>query len=290
MSLLVVIPVLYREWLHYRESLLLSVSNIYGEFDDVVFYFVFQDKTVSELDVCDSRLLQKYPCEIIFSDILNVSAARNMGIQRAKCLGLKFILFHDCSVMYPKSSLRFLKLNSGSLESHYIAQLKVVFDDYRVIYDLGGDDGIEILETSSFILSKVNPIRDCYLWSYLFLVDKIESTFDEGIGPGESTTYKSGEDVLFLFDYFAMGEILYSKVALSAIVLHPPRPSDYSKHLLYAKGQGRLFRLLLCSYPKDVTVWKYFALFWGNALFRVFLLKKNSCSILIHRVLGFFVG
>ena len=291
MTLLVVIPVLYREWVQYRDSLLLSVSNIYSEFgDNVVFYFVFQDKAVSELDVCDSRVLEKYPCEIIFSDVLNVSAARNMGIRRAKSLTAKFIIFHDCSVIYPKRSLQFFKHNLDSLDESCIAQLKVAFHDYRFIGELNGESVDEMVEPSPFTLSKVNPIRDCYLWSYLFIVDKIKSIFDESIGPGERTTYKSGEDVLFLFDYFVKGGIHSSKVALSAIVIHPPRPSDYSKHLLYARGQGRLFRLLLRSYPKDVNVWKYFVLFWGNALVRVFLLRKNSCNILFRRMLGFFVG
>jgi hypothetical protein len=73
-------------------------------------------------------------------------------------------------------------------------------------------------------------------------------------------------------------------------VFHPHRPSDLSKQLTYAKGQGALYRYLLCgmSLPWNAClgVGILFFLFIGNAFFRAITFRHNGFQILKNRLQG----
>ncbi|HGX6201730.1 TPA: hypothetical protein ACJHM0_003431, partial [Shigella dysenteriae] len=65
------------------------------------------------------------------------------------------------------------------------------------------------------------------------------------------------------------------------------REKDFSKHKIYAKGQGRVFKILLKEYF-SIRLLMDCILFFGNALVRCIFFRKNSFYILKERCVGFF--
>ncbi|MGH2569691.1 MAG: hypothetical protein ACRDGR_00605, partial [bacterium] len=112
--------------------------------------------------------------------------------------------------------------------------------------------------------------------------------FDESIGPGEVTSLKSGEDVLFLTQVVVANDARRA-LRFEACTFHPSRPPDFSKHLAYAEGQGSLFVRLLRSRMRrslKAVVLASFGLFLGNGLVRVLTFRRRSARILALRLRG----
>lgn len=111
--------------------------------------------------------------------------------------------------------------------------------------------------------------------------------FNEKFGPGEFSSFTSGEDFLFLLDYFTLHpHKKYFPRFVGESILHPPRPTDFSKHLAYAFGQGKTHQIYFIKNKNIYAVWRCF-IFFGNAIFRVLLFKRKSLKILLLRIKGF---
>lgn len=260
------------DWNKYKKKLIESLFNLNKAFNgDCFLYIVIQGDT---FDLIDSDF-GTINVEVKYESLLGVSSARNLCIQKATDLNSKFILFHDASIYWTKEASEFICKNRD-----LTPKVNICFSDEIKELNVYSFDGKK---------SKVNPIYDTYVWSYLFKLKDIYSLqFNINFGPGQNTVYKSGEDALFLFDVFNKKKSYkVYKSNENVVIYHPPRDSDFSKHLLYAKGQGKIFRILLNKHF-SLFLLKDVILFFGNAVFRCFLLRKNSFKILIQRVSGFF--
>ncbi|EKO3891875.1 hypothetical protein P0F32_003028 [Vibrio metschnikovii] len=273
MKLLIVVTLLYSDYLKYggqlNDSVIYFKSVFGGECD---FLFVVQFDNYEEIGLFK-------PIEGSFyylAKYCNLSRARNYGIKYAQGNKYSHIIFHDCSLSYNFSAINFLKDNANN---GLTLKLGLVFDDFN-FSELSTFD-------SSGSIDKVNVIYDTCVGTYLFSVKDINCFFDEKIGPGKETKYKSGEDVLFLTEYFSRTSGILVYYSNFGKVYHPKRPLDNSKELLYAKGQGRLYRYLLLN-RFSLRLLFDFSLFVGNAFYKVVALRKNSISILINRFKGLF--
>ncbi|EMK6668397.1 hypothetical protein V9J75_001873 [Vibrio fluvialis] len=274
MKLLVGITLLSREYKANKGVLAKSISNISNDCKllnvPVDFVFVEQSEDVFS-ERSDEYLYDNM--QIVKTNYCSISNARNILIDHAKSNFYDYIIFHDVSIFFPKHSVKFLLEN---VVHGITPKLKVFFGD--VEGDVGG---------SKDKSRRIIPFYDPYIWSYLIKVKDIHSIFDLDLGPGVDTKYKSGEDVLFLYQYFsAIGSFDVIESG-SKKVYHPKRLDDYSKHLLYSKGQGALYRRVF-KMRVEPYVYLCIFIFFLNAIRRVVLLKKNSIKILLNRVNGFF--
>ncbi|WP_318357960.1 hypothetical protein [Enterobacter sp.] len=263
---------LYSDWINHKDLIIKSFENIKSAFhDECIFLLAIQgaeDNKIEAIPGFDS-------VEIFYLNALGISLARNRCIEEAIKLDCKWIIFHDATLFWPRSSAKFIYDHRND---RYPPRIKLKFSDAAAT---------EALDFS-FEFKELNPIYNFTVGLILFELDKIKAVrFNENHGPGERTVYKSGEDVLFIFDYFSQKNDFYVNEANSLYVFHPPRSEDYLKHRVYAKGQGRVFRILLKQHF-SFRLLRDCAFFFGNAVFRCILLRKNSLTILRDRLAGFF--
>ncbi len=273
-TLFVGVCVTKNDWLRHQNSLKSSFEHIAQAWgNQVLIFLVVQGDKKSKTSYAD---LPDY-VSVFETEFMGISRARNICIEKAIFVGAEFILFHDASIYWPMESADFIACNR-----YHNPKIKVRFSDC---------DKTNVSFNKTFIngdLKKINPIYDTYVWSYLFKVLDIGLIrFDENFGPGQLTRFKSGEDVLFLFEYFSKKNYIRVLEASAAYVYHPARSASYEKHLTYAKGQGKMFRVLLKQHP-SFLLYRDFFLFLGNAVMRCLLGKPNSYRILRQRFIGFF--
>ena len=262
----------YSDWFIYKDTILESFNNINTAFSgECLFIIVLQGKdsiAIDSIPTIDNYL-------ILHEKKMGISNARNICIEYASKNDFGFILFHDSAIFWPLDSARYLELRkSGELPP----KVNLCF----------GDAKKQESSPPSWVKSNVNPIYDTYIGSMLLKLDVISDLrFNLDHGPGEYTYYKSGEDVLFYFEYFKRQGSFNVYEAHEINIYHPKRPLDFSKHLLYARGQGRVFRVLLKNYF-SMRVLRDVFLFFMNAILRCALMRKNSFKILRERLYGFF--
>jgi hypothetical protein len=274
--LLVNITLLDSEWPAYRASLGRSVQNFYVSFrDEVFFHFVLQSKAEAAIDIAELGV-PATQVEVSSVTRLSVSAARNRGIDYARRQGFESIVFHDASLLFLPAACAFFRdhYRSGVLRCGY------AFATPESPGDLVAEDSYQCRATT------IDRRRITYVWTYCFPVRTIPAPFDERFGPGESSRYNCGEDRLFLRAYLAANRAGTLLEMTGVGVLHPPRPADYSKHLAYAYGQGKVHRIAL-NEDRDLFAFLEVAAFFGNALLRALLLRKNGFRILRSRLAGF---
>ncbi|MCA3957916.1 hypothetical protein JKP11_19855 [Vibrio vulnificus] len=267
--ILIGITVTTKDWIDNFTEITSSVKNLKSSLGGKNYkvVLVLQGSEV----ICLSSIPQEY--EIKRMQELSVSKARNFIINLAKDESFKYIIFHDAKVYFTKNVGCFFSESSDDVTK----KVKLFYSQ----------DIPSTFNKIDSVHKKVNPLYQTYLGCYLLSVSYIKHYFCEETGPGSETRYKSGEDVLFLFDYFYnIGSFSVDELSFGG-VYHPPREGDYSKHLLYAEGQGRLFRLLLGKYFSFRVVCD-FILFIANALVRIILMKKNSLKIFKQRLKGLF--
>ena len=281
MKLLVITPILYSELDENIDSLYRSYNNLRKIFcDECIFLMIVQSKTFDGTNWKKDNLELKLGAEVVITNTLNVSIARNLGIIKSKKENFSHVIFHDCSLFYSLDSCVFLHKYA---EGNSIPKVKVSFSNKSCYLKKEVLLGNQL----SYTTRNINPIYDPCIGAYIFKVKNLTNLFDESLGPGSDTYYKSGEDVLFLFSYFFYINSFIALESNSLFVKHPPRPLDFSKHLLYAEGQGYLFRNLLFKYT-SIRLVKDLFLFFLNGIFRVIMLRKNSLTILKLRFQGFF--
>jgi hypothetical protein len=273
--LLVNVCLIDSDWARWRESLAGSLRNFHARFGrEVKFYFVLQTKDGVRIDP-GALGVPADQVEICSTERFSVSAARNRGISYAKAHGFDSIVFHDASLVFLPAACAFMRDHHrrGLLRCGY------AFDDPAA--HVRGDGSR--YETR---MARINRRTTQYVWTYCFPVATLTARFDERFGPGEDTLYNCGEDALFLRAYLAATPARRVLELASVGVVHPPRPRDYSKHLDYAYGQGKLYQLKLRSDPGPAML-MYAAAFFGNALLRALLLRRNAFQILRARIAGF---
>lgn len=267
------------DWKENENTLWQSFDNIASSFDgDCLFYVVLQGSDFS-FDINKPAHINIEFNKISF---LGVSNARNMCIEKACEVNTRFIMFHDASVFWPRSAATFMYAHRNNDTP---VRVNLVYK--KIDNVLLSDENHHERAMASLFNRKVNPIYAHCVGAFLFKVKDLSTLrFDTRFGPGQNTRFKSGEDVIFLFDYFSKMKSYWSYEAKDVFIYHPPRGNDYSKHLTYAFGQGRMFKVLLHRHQM-FSLYKDILLFFGNALFRCLILRENSLRIFMRRVRGF---
>ena len=266
------------DWKEYEKTLWLSLENIANSFDgDCLFYVVLQGNDFS----FDINAPANINIEFKKINFLGVSNARNICIERACEKNARFIMFHDVSVFWHREAAMFMYAHRND---NIAIRVNLAYEN---INDVLLDENHQERTVASFRNKKINPIYAHYVGSFLFNVKDLPTLrFDTRFGPGQATRFKSGEDVIFLFDYFSKKKSYWSHEAKNVLIYHPPRNRDYSKHMIYALGQGRMFNVLLRRH-RVFSLYIDVLLFFGNALLRCLMLRRNSLRIFILRIQGF---
>ncbi|WP_336209831.1 hypothetical protein [Enterobacter sp. P82] len=274
-ELLIGVAITNKEWELHKFELKSSINNLRSVFGEgCIAYVVIQDESFTEQLFYQTEEEWLYISRI---KMLGVSNARNMCIEKSIELKTTFLIFHDATIYWSIQASEFIHKYRFCRET---PKVNIIFDSPKIV-------GVESNGSNDIAVVKADPVYNTYVWSYLLRVDNLKDLrFDTNYGPGVNTRYKSGEDVIFLFDYFSENNLVKVSSDKNVAVYHPPRPTDYSKHLLYAYGQGALFRKLIKKHLSTKIIVDCI-LFFGNAVFRCVLLKKNSLAILLNRLKGF---
>ena len=275
--ILVQVSVTEDEFQSCREWLKASLDNIVRcSQNSVDFLIVFQ--TASGV-VSKDEFLCRENTRVCPTAKYSVSNARNKGILAAIEGGYHYIVFHDSHIFVTRS---FVEAMDGAIEQNREILLgRARWDEDFVKYNRPFD------ALPRFKKRKVNILRDHFVWLYLFRVDLIgDLRFNARMGPGRNNPIAAAEDALFLHTLFSTkAPILH--YCPDALVVHPPRPPDFSKHLSYAKAQGMLYRYLLATKPCPCYVYLYLILHVMNTVYRIITLKPNALKIAAERMAGF---
>jgi hypothetical protein len=228
-----------------------------------------------------------YPPEvrIIPVSFYSVSRARNLGLSMVPLDTDHFVYFLDCDAV---PSDGFLEMAKWVLDSDVpFARGRVFWREEESGLPPSGFPGI----SSRKHVQPMWRVAKHYLWIHLIRGDMLSGIrFKERIGPGESTTLKSGEDMLYYYEIVKRNHLTKFMDFPDCHVYHPERPADLSKELLYARGQGAMYRHLIIDLglPRGARIGLafLFVLFLGNALFRVATFRRNGFGILKERLRG----
>lgn len=257
------------------ERIEISLNNFYAIFgDDISFIFVYQSKKelIPEVEFFSGLPRELY--EFVVVPYYSVSRARNEAADYALRNRYKHLVFHDSSIIFTEQYIGWLKsnLHEGLLSTKY-----------AYTNDIKSHDMQTGSQTVSF-----HDFNNIFLCTYLFPLSAQIPRFNEQFGPGEDTHFNSGEDFLFIRRFFQLNPEFREFKRFNGVgILHPPRPKDYSKQLAYATGQGKIHQIYLREEKSFYALWRC-VLFFGNAIFRVLMFKKNAIKILGLRLKGFF--
>lgn len=267
------VPILSSEIYKYSHRLFLSFTNFTTILNDKVFFhFVIQED--DPFDLHDfKKQFNSFNCEYILTKFQSVSNARNIAID-IFLDSVKFdkLVFHDAGIIYSQHFLQYVNNN---------ATVPIIYAKPFFTNDFLVSSGNINKSISTF-----NPFAHGFVCGFIFTRDCIFPKFNIDYGPGSNSLFKSGEDFLFLNKFFDLNPSLVLFPVFSASVLHIPRPPDFSKHLLYAFGQGKIHQIYLLENKSFYALYRLL-LFFGHAFLNLFLLKKHSFSILLLRVKGF---
>ncbi|MED0656408.1 hypothetical protein P4S75_03610 [Anoxybacillus ayderensis] len=284
----IVIPVVEHEVINFSDNLKILLENIEQSNmnqRNVQIHVILQSKN-PQVPVEIKKYEQLDNIKIHMVNFFSVSKARNYGIELIPKNKNNFIYLLDNDAI-PGISF-FNMVNTCIAEDFPISTGRIIWEinNVKLIKKVTGKEHIHKKKS-------VYKNNNYFLGTYIIRGDLLENVrFNEKIGPANNTRIKAGEDVLFFYDLFSKNNIKFIHVFDNSYVFHPPRPKDMSKQLLYAEGQGALYRHLLFS--KKLTKLQRigliinFILFIGNSFFRVILCKPKSIPILRKRFNGFF--
>jgi hypothetical protein len=212
----------------------------------------------------------------------SVSRARNLAMGFVEKSAGNYIYFMDASVRPTEAFWEIYKANASTRLSHWVCNM-----------DWSDSASCE-RKAAKFAYHNRGLgylFHRMYVWACVFRADLVSGLqFDEAIGPGEGTINKSGEDYLFVQHVLIKNNIRTARFYSDVSVQHLPRPTDFSKHLTYARGQGNLYRLLLFSVQAPLAFYIVYlmhtVLFVGNSILRVVLMRQNSLKIAAERLRG----
>jgi hypothetical protein len=253
-----------------------------AEISNYSLYIIFQTGTPGK-DIFPSPCPpQVKVCSVSF---FSTSKARNLGLSMVNLNSENYIYFLDCDTVPSRSFLEMWK---------HVTNNGIPFSCGSVRWGESEMDPPLSLQQEDSMEGSPKPtwkIMQHFLWTYIIRGDLIGNVrFNEQIGPGRETVLKSGEDMLFFYGVIKANRVSNIIEFPRSIVYHPKRPADLSKELTYAKGQGALYRYLLCEmklpWNACFGVGILFFLFIGNAFFRAITFRHNGFKILKNRLLG----
>lgn len=274
MKLLVGITCTDKDFKVNHSRLRLSVENFLDVFSNNVQFLLFL-QTNDRIDSFVDKFVEDYKSSLVVvkSDIFSVSHARNVIIDYAVTGGFDNFIFHDSSVIFVKQYLQWVAERGGR---------NLIYTDFSYTNEVSVTECVPEKRVVHF-----SPFKHSYVCGYIFPVTADLGLFNLDFGPGYNTRYKCGEDFLFLWDFFehradSKSIIYYKGIGL----VHPPRPTDYSKQATYAFGQGKIHKIFLLKEKSLYAFWRCL-LFFGNALLKSLSLRPGWFVIFKDRIRGF---
>ncbi len=116
--------------------------------------------------------------------------------------------------------------------------------------------------------------------------------FEAAFGLGDKARYRSGEDFVFLNDFFVKTGIEEFRFDPSAIVLHKERDEDAesAKIIAYSYGQGKAWRRVLSREPSHLRRAQLFGMYLmtvGNSAVRIISNPRMRIPATANRLIGF---
>lgn len=270
----------------------LSAFNINGVSAE---FLVIIQTNRSHCDISELRFNENI--EIMLTSDIGTSIARNRGIEYAIQMGFRFIGFLDAGILVSNNfGCALEKFLCKDSEEIFCGTLDWVNSaDFN---NISNDKLCEIQEVQlyqTYSSQVVRPLRDTYIGCFLFPVNVIKAfRFNPALGPGQGNSLESGEDVDFLFRVFGSKNFILSYCD-SACLYHEKRKGD-SKRIVYAVGQGALYRFLVKqalfngSYFMVIRVHIlfYFTLFCINSIMMSLFNGQVGRDIFKRRFFGFF--
>lgn len=272
------VPCLAPELVTYQQSLAASFENFASEFGDSVQFVIVRQPVQGAVKQAPTLFDHCFEIVLIDVEYRSVSRARNEGIEFALANGFSHVCFHDVSLVFSKAACR-----------HFHGAYKELDRVFTVVpqFSTRPVDERPHACAGHVEIAGVSPLTNPYVWTYLIPVQMMRFIrFDVRFGPGDNTKYKAGEDLLFLYDVLSEKDISTIHCP-HAPVWHRPRDGSYTKHLLYARGQGRSLRMVIQKHG-HVREHVHALLFFANSLLRVLTLRPKSLRILKGRLIGFF--
>lgn len=216
--------------------------------------------------------------KFIFIEYFSVSLARNIGIENSKFLdGTLYLL--DCDALPTINTLDFFY--DIFIRGYKIAAVKLKWG----VPNIHPINNISLsYKCKGKIFSIFNSFLSCYMLD-LDLINKNRIKFNENLGPGLNSKYKSGEDLIFLQDYLLHinTDIPFSQYDF---VFHPKRDSLNTKQLIYSEGQIAVAKYLFNNhygYKIKFSSLFYLFLLFLNSFKKIIFFENNSLKLLINR-------
>jgi hypothetical protein len=279
MTLGIVIPIIEEEIIHLYKNLNILISNLsHASLVNYKICIICQTKNVVPK---------------ISHDFVNVIKTEHYSVSYARNIGLRY--FHDKS-----SYIYFLDFDAIPSTDFLIESKKNILSGLNI---WSGN----LKWTNDF---NYNQSKSKFNYSYQYQMKTISSLpyhqflgcfvfkkslllnhgiyFEESLGPGKKTSYKSGEDVLLLAEIFSKNNIDKYKFYKDLNVYHPPRNNDNLKSLIYCNGAVYVNKLIIKSrqmhFKLRVSSFLYLILFILNGFKKFIFFERNSFKLLKKRI------
>ena len=221
----IIIPVLEEELESFKENLY-RLKNCLNQAQIKKYQICVIVQTTNQilLEASNNVIYKKVPYR-------SVSHARNIGLDT---------LSHECEYMY------FLDQDALPTVS-FLQQAKINMDNKldvwsgKIFWTSDSCDHCLHEDSKSILLNSFFVPFTSFLGCYFFKSNLIvghDIRFNENLGPAEDTYLKTGEDILFICEFFSKHQIFYYLSCPNLKVFHPKRPADNSKTLMYLDGQA----------------------------------------------------
>lgn len=279
MTLGIVIPIIEEEIKHFHKNLDILISNLsHAGIIDYKICIICQTKNASPKIKHDSTYLIK-------TEHYSVSYARNIGLQHFADKS-NYIYFLDFDAIPSIDFLIESKKNMSSGLNIWSGNLKWT-DDFdhdthkpRYQYQM---KNISSLPYHQFL--------GCFIFKKSLLFNH-QIYFEESLGPGSDTFYKSGEDVLFLANIFSRNNIDKYRFYKGLNIYHPPRDNDNLKSIVYCDGAVYVNKLIIKSEEMHIKLkvssFFYLILFIINGFKKFIFFESNSTKLLKKRISAIF--
>lgn len=213
----------------------------------------------------------------------SVSHARNIGLD-ALAFKCEYLYFLDQDAL---PSLELLKQAKENMNKKLDVWSGKIFWTSDTCNDCSNEGSSNILLNSFFM--PFNTFLGCYFFKSS-LVSSYGLIFNENLGPAEDTYLKSGEDILFICKFFSKNKIYNYLFYPNLKVLHPKRPADNSKTLMYLDGQAAVAKHCISSHEFifriRLAMFVYFCLFIVNGLKKFIFNEASGLLIFKARILS----
>lgn len=262
----IVIPVLEEELEGFRGNLCRLKNHLHqAQIEKYQICVIVQTLNQILLEASDNVIYKKVSYH-------SVSHARNVGLD-AMALKCEYLYFLDQDAL---PSLRLLEQAKENMDKKLDVWSGKIFWTSDTCVHCSHEESKNILLNSFFV--PFNTFLGCYFFKSE-LVSSHDLRFNENLGPAEDTYLKSGEDILFICEFFSKNKIFYYLSYPNLKVLHPKRPSDNSKTLMYLDGQAAIAKHCVSSKEMILRIrlaWVvYFCLFIING-FKKFIFNEAS--------------